>query len=136
MKKRSGFVSNSSSSSFVLHVDTSPEEFEADIQAIWDQAVADGNVEFMGSVNKVARFINPKKMNVLAAKKWITEEYSKEYWGANEKISSRKSGKQTYLDQALKATVFGIAEENSIPYQVLEQLQEKYGSKLIIHHLG
>jgi hypothetical protein len=117
-------------------MDTSPEEFEADIQAIWDQAVADGNVEFMGSVNKVARFINPKKMNVLAAKKWITEEYSKEYWGANEKVSNKKSGKITYLDEALKAMVFGIAEENSIPYQVLEQLQEKYGSKLIIHHLG
>lgn len=136
MKYRSGFVSNSSSSSFVLHGELTADEFAEDIQAIWDQEIADGNVEYMGSVTNVARFIEPKKMNILAAKKWVREEYSKECWGADEKISERKSGKQTYLEQALKATVFGIAEENSIPYQVLEQLQEKYGSKLIIHHLG
>lgn len=136
MKRRNGFVSNSSSSSFVLHVDMTPEEFESDIQEIWDQAVCDDYEVSQGDISKVARFINPKEMDKLKAKAWIIEEYSKECWGANEKISIRKRGKQTYLDEALKAKVFGIAEENSIPYQVLEQLREKYGAKLTIHHLG
>jgi len=113
-----------------------PAQFEEKIQDLWDEAFYNGEAEEMGVVANVARFIAPKEMNVLEAKRWIKEEYSKEYWGADEKISMRKRGKETYLSQALKARVFGITEENAIPYPVLEKLREQFGDSLIIHHLG
>lgn len=137
MKHRMGFVSNSSSTSFVLMKDgITPAQFEARIQELWDQAVCDGEAEEMGVVANVARFIAPKEMSVLDAKRWIKEEYSKECWGADEKISERKRGSETYLSQALKAKVFGITEDNALPYMVLEHLREEFGEALIIHHLG
>lgn len=116
--------------------DTTPSEFEALLQKYWDEAFYDGEAEEMGTVSHVARFIAPKEMNVLDAKEWIIEEYSKECWGAKEKISARKRGTETYLSQALKARVFGITEENALPYPVLEKIKEHFGGALIVHHLG
>lgn len=137
MKSRAGFVSNSSSSSFILtSKEISLDDFVADIKNIWNQAFIDGECEDDENLDRVAKFIEPKKLDTIKARKWICEEYSNQCWDAKSKVSLRKRGRLTYLEQALKADVFGISDENEVPYPVLEKLEEKYGTSLIINHLG
>jgi len=136
MKCRSGFVSNSSSSSFVLFdKETTAADFFQLIKDFWNEVYEAGETTLdPAAINEVCKFINVQEMKTPNAIRWIEKAYKDECWSAREVIS--KNGKMSYLKQALKANVFGTSQDNEIPYQVLDKLSERFGNKLIIHHLG
>ena len=148
MKERNGLVSNSSSSSFILYKKMKKDEFIMDIKIIWKQLHWKHSEEVSKeNLDEISFFIAPKEMNKKEAKIAITEAYNNECWGASERTipfswkndfwyKIKKLFSKTYLDEALKADVFGTTQDNAVPYLVLEELRNKYGKKLIIHHLG
>ncbi len=148
MKERLGFVSNSSSSSFLLFKKMKKDDFIADIKNIWNQLYIEHPEEvYKEDFDKISFFIAPKEMSKKEAKNAISEAYENECWSASGKTipfswkndlwyKIRTFFSKTYLDEALKADVFGTTQENEVPYLVLEELKRKYGKKLIIHHLG
>lgn len=148
MKERNGFVSNSSSSSFVLYKKITKDEFIMDIKVIWKHLHWKHPEEvYKENLDEVSFFIAPKRMEKKAARLIINSAYQNQNWDANDKVYPfcwKKSLKTiiekffspTYCDEAIKAEVFGTAQENQIPYLVLEELKSKYGKELIIHHLG
>jgi len=154
MKIRSGFVSNSSSSSFILRDESvSVPIFRDSIKKIWNDLYLKGECD-KENLDQVSIFYSISFYSVKSFQKSLIKGlYSNECWSASEKINHEYVSKydpffvkikkfitntfsKTYLQEALKADIFGTSQENEIPYEVLKALKEKYGSKLIIHHLG
>lgn len=153
MKIRTGFVSNSSSSSFILNDKyISLKDFKNDIKFIWNTLSNAGHCSKENLVN-VSCFLDLRFYSKKSKKQVIERLYSNECYGANSKINYEYISKydplfekvkkffinlfsKTYLQEAMKADIFGTSQENEIPYEVLEAVKEKYGSKLVIHHLG
>ncbi len=157
MKTRNGFVSNSSSSSFILKGNITADAFIWDVKSIWRNLVADGEMKdegygALGNWYENTNALTVKDLPRKEASKVITHLYNEEYWGANKPIhETRYYGKnkfiqlfyfiinkfrKTYLQEALEADVFLITGENYIPYPVIDALLEKYGKNLTVHHLG
>ena len=153
MKIRSGFVSNSSSSSFILNDKyISLKDFKNEIKFIWDTLYKAGKCSKENLIN-VSCFLDIKMYSKKSKKQVIKKMYSDECYGAESKIDHEYISKydpffenikkflhnlfsKTYLQEAMKASIFGTSQENEIPYEVLEALEERFGSKLTIHHLG
>lgn len=153
MKFRNGFVSNSSSSSFILKdKSTSVYLFAEDIKQIWKRLHKEGvcseeNLDNVSEFYTISVFLGTKFKKDL-----IVRLYDNQCWDAKGKINFEYISKwdnlflkikkfihnlfcKSYLDEAMKANVFGVSNENEIPYEVLEELQKKY-KNLTIHHLG
>lgn len=153
MKFRNGFVSNSSSSSFILKDESmSANLFTEDIKRIWRRLHKEGvcseeNLDKVSEFYTISLFLGTKFKKDL-----ICRLYNSQHWDAKSKINSEYISKwdnlflkiknfthnlfcKSYLNEAMKANVFGVSDENRIPYEVLEELQKKY-KNLTIHHLG
>lgn len=153
MKFRNGFVSNSSSSSFILKDESmSANFFTEDIKRTWRRLHKEG-VCSEENLDKVSEFYTLSfVLSENIKKDLIVRLYDEVCWCAKSKINSEHISKwdklflkikkfihnlfcKSYLDEAMKANVFGVSNENAIPYEVLEELQKKY-KNLTIHHLG
>lgn len=157
MKIRAGFVSNSSSSSFVLkNKNISLNDFLEDFIFICGQ-------EFNNNPDNI-KYVNPDCYKFITvnkkSKKEIIQMYKDQCWSPYHKINYEYNnpyrifrnfnnfkldlfcrwisnlGKKTYLQEAMEANIFGVSDENEVPYEVLEKLKEKYGKYLTIRHLG
>jgi len=147
MKIRSGFVSNSSSSSFILnHTDISIDDFVLSIKEIWERMYDTKQVDEFGykfnepykNLNHISKFIKPKDYKTIIATQMIKKMYSDQSWSADVAISKKrisKKAKTTFLREALSATIFGTSNENAVPWEVIEELKKVYPT-LIVRHLG
>jgi len=156
MKVRNGFVSNSSSSSFILKGNITADTFDWDVKTIWRNLITDGEIdEGYGALEdwyKNTKSLTVKELGKADTSRLIDIFYRQQYWGANHPIHEfRYYGRnkfiqlfyfiinkfrKTYLQEALEADVFLITGENYIPYPVIDALLEKYGKNLTVHHLG
>ena len=153
MKFRNGFVSNSSSSSFILKDKSmSANLFAEDVKQIWKRLHDEGvcSEENLDNVSEFYTLSFVLSENI--KKDLIYRLYDNQCWDAKGKINSEYISKwdnlflkikkfihnlfcKSYLNEAMKANVFGVSGENEIPYEVLEELRKKY-KNLTIHHLG
>lgn len=142
MKTRQGFVSNSSSSSFILnHTDISVDDFMLSIKEIWERMYDTKPVNEYGTkfdvpynnLHHISKFIKPKDYKSKVSMAIIDKMYSDQCWDAKRKIS--RYGKTTYLREALSAAIFGTSDENAIPWEVIEELKKLYPN-LTVRYLG
>jgi len=155
MKIRNGFVSNSSSSSFILKGKITSNYFLNDMKNIWQELLdnKDEDVSPIVDFHSNVFSIDVKGYEKRDAATIISAMYKEQCWGdGNHPINAHyyygrnlfkkflsfiiKKLSKTYLQEALEADVFITANENYVPYPVLDALLEKYGKDLTIHHLG
>lgn len=153
MKIRSGFVSNSSSSSFILNDKyISLKDFKNEIKFIWDTLYKAKKCQ-KENLAAVSVFFDFKLYSKKSKKQMIKKMYLDECYSAESKIDFEYISKydpfllkikklfcnlfgKTYLQEAMKADIFGTSQDNAVPYEVIEALKDRFGSKLVIHHLG